>query len=262
MSSFSRPRAHPKPLALATLLGLAALIGCGGTAGVPAADASAMPMAGDPTAASAPRASESAYRAFIDAVREFSGDVIVELPGAEPVSLSERIVAGFEQDPVRRLELDDGTTVYWGWQHQQAFIRSAAVFGPDGQPRLVAAADNLPRIMNLRSGRSIASEQEYEAYLAEQIEQGQAPSLVVVAPDQATLDRYYPLLHRWVQASALGLNTDCSDPAQAPSCAFAEQLEVPVQAFKADCDSGRVNDCPLQVPDAAATGVPLDAFRQ
>lgn len=262
MSSLSLPRTHLKPLALATLLGLAALGGCGGTAGAPAAGASAMPEAGA-NAAPPPRpASESAYRAFIEAVREFSGEATVELPGAEPVSLAERVVAGFEQDPVRRLELDDGTTVYWGWQHRQAFIRSAAVFDADGQPRMVAAANNLPRIMNLRADRAIASEQEYEAYLAEQIEQGQEPSLVVVAPDQATLDRHYPLLRRWVQASALGLNTDCSDPAQAPSCAFVEKLEVPLQAFKADCDSGRVNDCPLQVPGAAAADVPLDAFRQ
>lgn len=262
MSSFSRPCTPLKPLALATLAGLAALVGCGGTAGTPAAEANPVSVATENTAPPARPASESAYRAFIEAIREFSGDATVELPGAEPVPLSERIVAGFEQDPVRRLQLDDGTTIYWGWQHRQAFIRSAAVFGPEGQPRLVAAANDLPRIMNLRNDRAIATEQEYEAYLAEQIEQGQAPSLVVVVPDQATLDTYYPLLRRWVQASALGLNTDCSDPAQAPSCAFVEQLEVPVEAFEVDCGSGHVNDCPLQVPDAVAADVALDAFRQ
>lgn len=261
MSSFSRPRKPLKPLALAMAVGVAALVGCGGTAGAPAADADAARAVEDPVPPARP-ASESAYRAFIDAIREFSGDATVELPGAEPVPLSERIVAGFEQDPIRRLELDDGTTMYWGWQHRQAFIRSAAVFGPDGQPQLVAAANNLPRIMNLRSGRAIATGTEYDAYLREQVEQDQEPSLVVVALDQAALDAHYPLLRRWVQASALGLNSDCNDPAQAPSCAFVEHLDVPAEAFAVDCASRHVNDCPLQLPVSAATGVALDAFRQ
>jgi len=199
---------------------------------------------------------------FADAIRAFSGGTTVELPGSGTVRLSARVIIGFQQDPVRRLELQDGTTLYWGWQHRQAFVRSVAVTGPDGQVRLVAAARDLPRILNLRSGRAIASPGEYDAYLQGRVDNDKAPSLVVVAQDQNALHAHYPLVRRWVQASALGFNADCSDPAQARSCAFAEAIEVPATALAVGCGSGHANDCPLSLPEGTATDVPLEAFRQ
>lgn len=202
------------------------------------------------------------YDEFIDAIRVFSNDMTVELPGAGAAPLSDRIVAGFGQDPVRRLRLDEGTTLYWGWQHRQAFIRSLVVTGPDGQIRLVAAAKDLPRVLNLRSGRAIATPEEYAAYMQKKVEDGHAPSLVLVARSQAALEAYYPLVLRWVQASALGFNADCSDRAQARTCAFVETLEVPAVALAIDCGSGRANDCPLGLPERTAINVPLEAFRQ
>ncbi|WP_141518186.1 hypothetical protein [Marilutibacter aestuarii] len=253
---------------IGTLLASACLLMATACNGAPA-DAEAPPRVDDP-ARDPPRAmapSADAFKAFIDEIREFAGMARLAqgagMDAAAPQALADRIVAGFEQDPPRQLKLQDGRTIYWGWQEGQAFVKSIAIRGADGELQLLGAVDDLPTLYSHRAGRAIADRGAYEAYMRERADRGSEPAIELFAEDADALAEHYPLAKRWMQAAMMGFNADCGNAAQQPSCAFVEQVDLPVDAQALDCVApapGR--GCSLQVPDVPAADVPLGAFRQ
>ncbi|QDH71585.1 hypothetical protein [Marilutibacter alkalisoli] len=249
-------------LAVASLLVLSACNGAPQAVG--AADAANAPAAAESTQATP---SVDAFKDFINEIRRFAGSAQVvmgdEAGDAVSLAVGDRIVTGFEQYPPRQLSLADGSTIYWGWQHGQAFVQSIAIRGTDGQLQLLGAVDDLPVLYSRRANRAIADQQAYDAFLRESAERGGKPAVALFIKDDNALAAYYPLVARWLQAAMLGFNADCSDPAQGPTCAFVEQVSVPVEAYARDCAAAdTVNACALVVPDIPAADVPLESFKQ
>jgi hypothetical protein len=224
--------------------------------------------AATPPSAAEPSESGSAdrFKTFIGDLRAFAGSAQVVLPGdeeASPSAVADRIVMGFEQDPPRKLKLDDGSVIYWGWQEGQAFIKSIAVYDPEGRLRLVGAVDDIPQLFSRRSDRAIANEKDYQELLSKQAGWGSSPSVALFVEEAPALETYYPLVKRWLQAAMLGFNADCSKPGQAPTCAFVQQVTVPTVAYSLKCDKAAVvNQCALPIPDVPAASIELQEFRQ
>lgn len=199
-------------------------------------------------------------------VKAFVGNTqaLPEMPGAEPVK--DRLLSGFQQEPPRRLQLENNVTVYWGWQEGQAFIMSIAVYGPEGSVRMVGAVDDIPRLYSWRSNSGVVDEEEYQALLQKYANWGSVPSVVLFTQDADHLETYLPLVQRWLQAAMMGFHVDCSDPQTALSCNFAESVSLPMVAYKLNCDAGNPADtddlCPLPLPDTQALPIPLKFFTQ
>jgi|GEM_PF-2400112 len=225
----------------------------------------ATPAAATPPPIDARPPSREKFMDLMADLEAFAGDAKVELPGedpAGPVAVAERLTRGFQQDPPRRLALEDGSTIYWGWQEGQAFIRSIAIYDADGELRLAGAVESLPNLRP-RSGDPIASEAAYQQLLDKQEGWGSPPSVTLFAKDQQALDNWYPLARRWTQAAMLGFKAaDCAGGQGPAVCGFVTQASVPTAAYSVDCPGELVNACPLTVPGVEAAAVPLQDFRQ
>lgn len=185
------------------------------------------------------------------------------LSGSSPVRVEERLIAGFQQDPVRRTNVAGGGVVYWGWQEGQAFVQSVAVYDAHDNLKLLAAVDDLPRVYDSRSNRGVTSLDEYQALLDRQARWGSHPSVALFVQAPADLHAHLPLVKRWSQAALMGYSVDCADERAAASCAFVEQVSLPTRAFDVHClQRDDAQRCHMEVPDVPALDVPLCRFVQ
>jgi hypothetical protein len=176
-----------------------------------------------------------------------------------------RILIGFQQDPSMKTQLADGTSIMWGWQHQQAFFRSVAIFDNTNRVRMAGFADNLPQVYSESSGKAITNLADYEAMLKKVSTYSSPPVVHLYAATQEDADAYYPLVARWVQAAMMGFNSKCNDPKQLASCRFTETIRIPTYIHTRDCPYNEESNpkCNLNLPSAVFNTAPdLDDFRQ
>lgn len=197
-------------------------------------------------------------------IKNLVGVAKVTLPGdSNAVSVEKRLLTGFQQQPPKNLRLDNNVTIYWGWQEGQAFVKSIAVYDPDGALRVVGAVDDIPALYNRRSKRTIADANEYQKLVRKYASWGSEPSVVLFAQKAPDFDAYLPLVQRWLQAAMLGFNVDCSETEIAPACAFAEKVTLPIVAYQLDCKTpNSIEQCSHSLPDTQALSIPLELFTQ
>lgn len=188
----------------------------------------------------------------------------VTLPGdSNAVAVEQRLLTGFQQQPPKHLRLDNNVTIYWGWQEGQAFVKSIAVYDPDGALRVVGAVDDIPALYNWRSKRAVTDANEYQKLVVKYASWGSEPSVVLFAQKARDFDAYLPLVQRWLQAAMLGFNADCSKTEIAPACAFAEKVTLPIVAYQLDCKTqSNIEQCSHSLSDTQALSVPLELFTQ
>lgn len=169
--------------------------------------------------------------------------------------VSDRILDGFEAGPMR-LTLKDGTAIYWGFRYKEATTKSVAILDAKGRPRLLAAVDSVPGCGGWHC-EPFTSIDVYQAYVSRTFLH---PGITIFVRDKRDLETYLPYLKRWLQANLLGFNVDCKEPKMAGACKFVAQTEwlqiVPTRAYL--LPSMRL----LELPEAKAADVPLEAFTQ
>lgn len=169
--------------------------------------------------------------------------------------VSDRILDGFEADPWR-LNLKDGTAIYWGFRYKEATVQSVAIFDARGRPRLLAAVNDIPWC----GGRHCDPFTSVEAYQADASGSYLHPSISVFVRDERDLKTYLPYLKRWLHAKLLGFNVDCKKPGMTEACRFVTQTEwlqiVPTRIYL--LPPMRL----LEPPKVKAADIPLEAFRR
>ncbi len=207
--------------------------------------------------ASAPAQAGQAERTPDDsAIEAFAGKASVQFPGEDAAeAVADRILDGFQAGP-SRLAVGDGTVIYWGYEFQEANLQSVAIYDADGHPRLLAAVDNVVRLVGGRH----ASLNSMDQYLKAMQDSGSMPMISVFVRNAQDLDVYLPYLKRWLQADLLGFNVHCDRAGMAPACALAARIELPIQAYALSPDSDKTRALP--VPQVAAAPVPLESFVQ
>ena len=191
------------------------------------------------------------------AIEAFAGKAAIAFPGeatSGTVVVSDRILDGFEAGP-SRLVVDRDTTIFWGFKFQEGNLQSVAIFDGNGHPRLLAAVDNVPSLQ--RGGTWINTLEQYRQAVARS---GTSPVVSVFVRDTRDLQTYLPYLKRWLQADLLGFNVHCDKLGMAPTCAVAEQIEVPIQAYM--LSPGTTDAQALSLPKLQAASVPLESFVQ
>lgn len=169
------------------------------------------------------------------------------------VLLVDRVFAGLEAAG-RVLTMKDGSTLIWGFKHEEANLQSVVIADKTGRLELMAIVDDVLRLTD--SGQDTLSS---PARYREEVERSEPPPhIVVVARDQASLEGAYPLLKRWVQANLLGFNASCAK--QPAACALVPDLELPTDVYLAT-PNGAV-PTKAAIPDLPAAPIPLEAFTQ
>jgi hypothetical protein len=190
------------------------------------------------------------------AIEAFAGKASAHFPGEDASeAVSDRILDGFQAGP-SRLAVGDGPVIYWGFKFQEANLQSVAVYDADGHPRLLAAVDNVVRLVGGRHAPLGSMDQ----YLKAVKDSGSTPVVSVFVRNAKDLDVYLPYLKRWLQANLLGFNVHCDKTDMAQACALASRIELPIQAYALSPDSDKTSALP--VPQAAAASVPLESFVQ
>ena len=217
----------------------------------------------------APRKNETiTFMELMRKIKNFtrSNKIILEDASSKDMStVGGRITAGFQQDPPRKLQLADGTTIMWGSKHQEAFLKSIAIFDSHNTLKMAGFANDLPLIYSTSvfGNTVITNSADYEALLKES--HSHPPIVQLYAATQEDADTYYPLAARWVQASMMGFNTKCSDQRQSASCRFVETIRIPTYIYTRDCPYRDESNpkCSLHLPSSVSNAVPnLDDFRQ
>ena len=190
------------------------------------------------------------------AIEAFTGDVALAFPGEDKdaVPVSDRILDGFQAGPTH-LALADGDVIYWGFKFQEANLQSVAIYDAKGHPRLLAAVDNIVRVVG--GSAPLGTMEQYQHALKDS---GVTPAVSVFVREPGDLVTYLPYLKRWLQADLLGFNVHCDKPGMADACKLANQIAVPIQAYALMPKSGAPHM--LQVPKTAAASVPLGSFVQ
>lgn len=190
------------------------------------------------------------------AIEAFAGKAAAQFSGAAAAeAVADRILDGFQAGP-SRLAVGDGTVIYWGFKFQEANLQSVAIYDADGHPRLLAAVDDVVRLVGGRQ----APLNSMEAYLKAVQDSGSTPMISVFVRNAQDLNVYLPYLKRWLQADLLGFNVHCDKADMAPACALAARIELPIQAYALSPDSDKTRALP--VPQVAAAPVPLESFVQ
>lgn len=190
------------------------------------------------------------------AIEAFAGKAAAQFPGADAAeAVADRILDGFQAGP-SRLDTGDGTVIYWGFKFQEANLQSIAIYDAGGHPRLLAAVDDMVRLVGGRH----APLNSMEAYLKAVQDSGSTPMISVFVRNAQDLNVYLPYLKRWLQADLFGFNVHCDKADMAPACALAARIELPIQAYALSPDSDKTSALP--VPQVAAAPVPLESFVQ
>jgi len=220
----------------------------------------------------APRQNTSiTFKELIRKIEDFTRSnksILKNAESEDTFTVTDRILIGFQQFPPRKLQLADGTTIMWGWQHQQAFLKSIAIFDNNNRVRMVGFADNLPLIYSTSTafGDTVVTNlTDYEALLERRLIYSSPPVVHLYAATQEDVGTYYPLVARWVQAAMMGFNSECSEQKQLASCRFAETIRIPTYIHTRDCPYSDESHpkCDLNLPSAVSSAVPsLDDFRQ
>jgi len=194
------------------------------------------------------------YARSIDA---FSAQAKIAVPvaeGGKTVQISERISAGLEA-AARRLTLPDGTTVDYGFKHQDATVASVVISDAQRQVRMVALASSLPLLRSSRGEIRVATPEDYQKMWASAAEQ---PWAVVMVRNPKDLPAYLPYVQSWIEAMMLGMNADCALADMNAVCALARQHRVPVTAYLLKSGVGLER---LATPVVEASSVPASAFQ-
>lgn len=177
----------------------------------------------------------------------------VQLLNYPQMPVSDRLLAGLEAAG-RVLTTADGQTITWGFKHEEANLQSVVIADKAGQLELAAVVDDVVRL-NLGGAKADVSVAQYRARVARL---GMQPRVVVFARDQARLEKAYPLLVRWLQASLLGFNTSCAR--HAASCALLREIDLPTEAYL----SPGAGELPARtaLPKLPVASIPLAKFTQ
>lgn len=185
------------------------------------------------------------------------GQATFDFPGdghRAPVRVSDRILDGFQAGPAH-LRLDDGSVIHWGFKHEEANLQSIAVHDAQGHLRLLGAVSNLGQLNN-NPATPIATIGQYEQYRrAAMLEQA---SVTLFVADAADLDRFLPVVKRWLQADMMGLNADCNDAQLRKACELAAKIEPGVVAYVSNGNAATLTQASL--PNVPAAAVPLERF--
>jgi len=216
----------------------------------------------------APRKNETiTFMELMHKIKDFtrSNKIILEDASSKDMStVGGRITVGFQQDPPRKLQLADGTTIMSGWKHQEPYFESVAIFDSHKTLKMAGFANNLPRIYSWSRGTGVTNLTDYEALLERRSRYSSPPIVQLYAATQEDADTYYPLAARWVQVAMMGFNTKCSEPKQSASCRFVETIQIPTYIYTRDCPYRDESNpkCSLHLPSAVSNAVPsLDDFR-
>lgn len=191
------------------------------------------------------------------AIEAFAGKAAARFPGADAAeAVADRILDGFQAGP-SRLAVGDGTVIYWGFKFQEANLQSVAIYDAGGHPRLLAAVDDVVRLV---AGGRQAPLGSMDQYLKALQDSGSTPMISVFVRNAQDLNVYLPYLKRWLQADLLGFNVHCDKADRAPACTLAARIELPIQAYALSPDSEKTRALP--VPQVAAAPVPLESFVQ
>ena len=181
------------------------------------------------------------------------------------LSVTSRVVSGFQQNPPSSVRLKDGTQIIWGWQEGQAEVQSIAIFDEGDKLKLVGGATNIPRIFSWRSQKGLKSLEEFDALLVRrQALHIGSPMLVLFVETQSDANRYYPLAARWLQANLLGFNAQCNSPTYSESCVLADNITVPIVVRTARCSAEQMSrsSCTLLSAGSSKSELSLDMFMQ
>lgn len=204
---------------------------------------------------------------LISSIERFSRENLYRIVGpdtGESLSVAERVIVGFQQDPPRYLKTESGIQIFWGKQEGQAEIKSIAIFDSDNEIKLIGAASNIPTLYSWSSKYGVTSMSEYRRRLEQRAAYMKGPEIMLFVRDQHDADSYYPFAARWTQAALMGFNSTCSSPAQAPTCLLAEKIEIPTTIRTASCNAQQALGltCRLIVPELKQIKIPLDMFKQ
>lgn len=201
-------------------------------------------------------------------IREFTRNnhgFMFDVDSRVQLSVANRVVSGFQQNPPSSVRLKDGTQIIWGWQEGQAEVQSIAIFDEGDKLKLVGGATNIPRIFSWRSQKGLKTLEEFDALLVRrQALHIGSPMVVLFVETQSDADRYYPLAARWLQANLLGFNAQCNSPSYAESCALADNITVPIVVQAARCSAEQMerSSCTLRSPGSSKSTLSLDIFTQ
>ncbi|MBK5543134.1 hypothetical protein JFV28_32750 [Pseudomonas sp. TH05] len=213
------------------------------------------------------KVSDVNFSYLILSVERFSKENRYRIVGpdtGESLSVAERVIVGFQQDPPRYLKTESGIQIFWGKQEGQAEIKSIAIFDSDNEIKLIGAASNIPTLYSWSSKYGVTSMSEYRRRLEQRAAYMKGPEIMLFVRDQHDADSYYPFAARWTQAALMGFNSTCSSPAQAPTCLLAEKIEIPTTIRTASCNAQQALGltCRLIVPELKQIKIPLDMFKQ
>lgn len=193
-----------------------------------------------------------------DALKELVGSATqgatVQLSYYPELPLSDRILQGFEAG-YRALTTEDGQVINWGFKHEEANLQSVAISDGAGHLAMVAAVDDVKGLLTARGTDRFSSVADYQQAVKKS---GTEPHVVLLARDQAALEKAYPLFKSWMRANLLGFNTSCAKHAAA--CALMSGIEVRTDAYiSSGPDAAPVK---AALPQLAAAPIPPEAFRQ
>lgn len=248
------------PAVLSLLLTVGASGGCSAQTDTqpPAETPVARPAAAPPAAAIRVKSvgpgeapDEGALKTLVGSATQVAS---VQLANYPELPLSDRILQGFEAG-YRALTTEDGQVITWGFKHEEANLQSVAISDATGRLAMVAAVDDVVRLVAARGKDRFSSAADYQQAVAKS---GAEPHIVLLARDQAALDAAYPLFRSWMDANLLGFNAACAKHAEA--CALLSGIKVRTDAYlSSGSDAAPVK---AALPQTTAAPIPPEAFRQ